>query len=134
MPAVTAPPKYQRRPDRPRPPRASPGPSLARSRSRSATPGGPARCKHCNAATLVPEEGGLVCQSCGIINEEDSNFRAEIEFDESSSGAVKTRGTHIGAHQSHSRTYTSRVASAAHVGQEATKASERAKQSRQNIR
>lgn len=128
MVAIAPPPKYQRRPDRPRPPRASPAPSLPRSRSKSATPGGPPRCSHCNNATLVPDEGGLVCQTCGIINEEDANFRAEIEFDESSSGAIKTRGTHIGQHQSHSKTaYNSRVASAAHVGHEATKALDRAK-------
>jgi len=128
MVAIAPPPKYQRRPDRPRPPRASPAPSAPRSRSRSATPGGPPRCSHCNHAALVPEEGGLVCQNCGIINEEDANFRAEIEFDESSSGAIKTRGTHIGQHQSHSKTaYNSRVASAAHVGHEATKALDRAK-------
>ncbi|KAK5940285.1 transcription factor TFIIIB subunit brf1 [Knufia obscura] len=128
MVAIAPPPKYQRRPDRPRPPRASPAPSLPRSRSRSATPGGPPRCSHCDQPTLIPDEGGLVCQSCGIINEEDSNFRAEVEFDESSSGAIKTRGTHIGQNQTHSKqAYNSRIASAAHVGHEATKALDRAK-------
>lgn len=126
MTSITAPPRYKRRENYERPPRASPAPSTQRSRSRSATPDVRPRCYHCNQPTLSHEDGAVICQSCGVVNETDGNFRAEIEFDETANGGAKTRGTHIGAGQSHARNYVNRVTNTG-VGQEATEASDRAK-------
>lgn len=126
MTTITAPPRYKRRDNYERPPRASPAPSVPRSRSRSATPDTRPRCYHCHQPTLSHEDGNVICLSCGVINESDGNFRAEIEFDETANGGAKTRGTHIGAGQSHARNYQNKVSNTG-VGQEAADASERAK-------
>lgn len=126
MTSVAAPPRYQRRPGAVRPPRASPAPSLPRSRSRSSTPGGPRRCTHCNQPTLSHEEGALICQTCGVVLEQDGNFRAEIEFDETASGGLQTRGTVVRGDQTHQRPYANRVAGASHVGHEAATTSDNA--------
>lgn len=126
MTSITAPPRYRRRENYERPPRASPAPSVPRSRSRSATPDSRPRCRHCDKPTLIAADEGVICTSCGVVNESDGNFRAEIEFDETANGGAKTRGTHIGAGQSHARNYVNRVSNTG-VGQEAVEASERAR-------
>lgn len=127
MTSITVPPRYKRRENYERPPRASPAPSIPRSRSRSATPDGRPRCSHCFSTALIQEDGATICQNCGVVIQSDGNFRAEIEFDETANGGAKTRGTHIGAGQSHARNYVNRVSNTG-VGQEAAAASERAKQ------
>lgn len=122
--AVAAPPKYTRRVGAVRPPRASPAPSIhgSRSRSRSSTPGTGPKCTHCGARTLSREDAGLICQSCGVIVQEDSNFRAEVEFDEGGNGGTQVRGTQVRHDQTHQKQYTNRVGNASRVGLESSPA------------
>lgn len=72
------------------------------------------------------EDSGVVCTDCGVIQEEDGNFRAEIEFDETSAG-MTVRGTLVRADQTHQRQYHNRVSGANNAGREATSSAQAAK-------
>lgn len=113
--------------------RASPVPEAYRSVSRSPRPSPrlqerPRRvCKNpsCGYDEFTSENGQTICQNCGLVLEEDGNYRAEAEFDETAAGAATLRGTQVGFNQTHQRTYISRVDKNNNAGREAAKAAEK---------
>lgn len=68
----------------------------------------------------------VVCTNCGVVQEEDGNFRAEVEFDETSTG-MAVRGTFVRADQTHQKQYHNRVSGANNAGREATSSAVSAK-------
>lgn len=84
-------------------------------------------CKNpsCGYDEFTSENGQTICQNCGLVLEEDGNYRAEAEFDETAAGAATLRGTQVGFNQTHQRTYISRVDKNNNAGREAAKAAEK---------